>query len=91
VCDWVCGWGGYGCVSVPACPMLQQVAAKTTLKPGCLYACTTMPPSQSTHLVGVCSALPFLQSVMGERRPNCVIIDEIDGATGGWVCGWVGE
>ncbi|PRW55958.1 chromosome transmission fidelity 18-like protein [Chlorella sorokiniana] len=24
-----------------------------------------------------------MQSVMGERRPNCVIIDEIDGATGG--------
>lgn len=26
---------------------------------------------------------PVMQSVMGERRPNCVIIDEIDGATGG--------
>ncbi|KAL4457647.1 hypothetical protein ABPG75_012512 [Micractinium tetrahymenae] len=24
-----------------------------------------------------------MQSVMGQRRPNCVIIDEIDGATGG--------
>ena len=24
-----------------------------------------------------------MQPVMGERRPNCVIIDEIDGATGG--------
>jgi chromosome transmission fidelity protein 18 len=30
-----------------------------------------------------------MQSVMGERRPNCVIIDEIDGATGGR--GWHGE
>lgn len=24
-----------------------------------------------------------MQSVLGAKRPNCVIIDEIDGATGG--------
>lgn len=54
-------------------------------KPGCAVAAQSAFGAaaglSATRLAS--PHLRCLQSVMGQRRPNCVVIDEIDGATGG--------
>lgn len=46
-----------------------------------------VPASQLAEFTDMDLLLLVFQSVLGQRRPNCVIIDEIDGATGGHEAG----
>ncbi|KAL4857961.1 Chromosome transmission fidelity protein 18 [Chlorella vulgaris] len=63
---------------------------KTTLAHVCAVHCGYRPVEinasddrSGASLQGKVLDAVQMQSVLGERRPNCVIIDEIDGATGG--------
>lgn len=67
-----------------------KCAARHTLRAVCGTSkshCMTAQACKNSHAIhtalapaGICVCRP---QVMGDRKPNCVIIDEIDGATGG--------